>query len=157
MRSAWAAESLPADRTPVLVAVMNDREDLRRAREEGWYRIPLAKAPPNLGAQRLALYLTAAFGEDGSAVRFWADIERCEVRRRRELLPEQSRHPRADHLYLCLRLGELQELERPIPARSWRRLAFIATTWERLQTAADVKELPVAACLRAEEAGDEQE
>lgn len=142
MRSAWATESLPAEAIPVLVAVMNDREDLRRAREEGWYRIPLAKAPANLGVQRLALYLTAAFGAEGAAVRYWADIERCEVRRRRELLPEQSGHPRADGLYLCLRLGELQELERPVPARSWRRVTFIATTWERLQAARDIRELP---------------
>ncbi|NLT42343.1 MAG: hypothetical protein GXX93_06690 [Anaerolineae bacterium] len=141
MRRALAS-SLPGEATPVLVAVLNNHEDLRRAREEHWYRIPLARAPAHLAAHYLALYLTASLGAEGAAVRYWAEIERCEVVRRRDLLPEESDHPRAEGLYLCLRLGPLSELERPVPARRWRRLAFISTTWERLQAAEDVRDLP---------------
>lgn len=133
------------EETPVLVAVMNNREDLRRAREEGWYRIPLARAPSPLSAQYLAFYLTSALGSEGAAVRYWAEIERCEVLRRRDLLPEEADHPRADGLYLCLRLGPLQDLERPVPARRWRRMAFVSTTWERLERADDVRDLPYRA------------
>ena len=138
-------ESLPAEgEEPVLVAVLNNREDLRRAREEHWYRIPLGRAPWPLAAQYLALYLTAALGPEGAAVRYWAEIERCEVLARRDLTGEPD-HPRADELYLCLHLGPLHELERPVPAGRWRRLAFVPTTWERLRSATELRDL----CRRA--------
>jgi len=145
--TAWGRECQPPvdGDTPVLVAVMNNRQDLRRAQEEGWYRIPLGRAPSPLGAHYLALYLTGVFGAEGQAVRYWAEIERCEVRARKELLPQEARHPRADQPYLCLRLGPLQTLERPVRAGGWRRLAFIPTTWGRLREAHEVREL----CLSA--------
>ncbi|MGI6208069.1 MAG: hypothetical protein ACOYEW_07625 [Anaerolineae bacterium] len=126
---------------PVLVAVLNNQADLGRARDEGWYRIPLGRAPIPLGAHYLALYLTSAFGPERWAVRYLAEIERCEVKTRRDLIPEESDHPRAEGLYLCLRLGPLQPLERPVPARALRRVTFIPTTLERLLAAEDVREL----------------
>ncbi|NPV08027.1 MAG: hypothetical protein HPY83_08700 [Anaerolineae bacterium] len=133
---------LPADGdAPVLVAVLNNREDMRRVREEGWYRIPLGRAPTPLAAHYLALYLTAAFGPERWSVRYLAEIESCEVRSRRELIPAEANHPRAQDLYLCLRLGPLQELQRPVPARALRRVAFIPTTLQRLLQAEDVRDL----------------
>ena len=39
----------------VLVAVMNNQRDFQIAQEQGWYRIPVKRAPPRLGADYLSL------------------------------------------------------------------------------------------------------
>ena len=52
----------------VLVAVMNDRRDFEIARHEGWYRIPLKRAPSRVGADYLAFYQTKAFGDEKWAI-----------------------------------------------------------------------------------------
>ncbi|RIK36443.1 MAG: hypothetical protein DCC55_27325, partial [Chloroflexi bacterium] len=50
-----------ARRRTVLVVVVNNAEDLRRAAAEGWYRIPQRRAPRRIGADYLAFYQTGAF------------------------------------------------------------------------------------------------
>ena len=125
----------------VLVAVVNNVEDLRRAREEHWYRIPLRHAPRPLAARYVAFYLTAALGPERWHVRYLAEVRRYELRRRVELIPSEPFHPRSQELYVCLRLGPLEELPRPIPARRLRRVTFINTTLSRLLAAEDVREL----------------
>jgi hypothetical protein len=124
----------------VLVAVVRNPADLERARQEGWYRIPLARAPRPLASDYLALYLTSACGEERWSVRYVAEVWSYDLKRRRELIADAS-HPRAEGLYYCLRLGPLQALARPVPARSLRRVTFIHTTLERLLSAEDVREL----------------
>src|SRR5690349_2810571 len=54
-------DDIPLD-ARVLVAVVTRPCDLAKAREEGWYRIPLARAPCALAAEYLAFYQTAALG-----------------------------------------------------------------------------------------------
>lgn len=131
----------PAD-APVLVAVVNDPADLRRAHQEGWYRIPLAHAPPRLGADFLAFYQTAAFPpEERWAVRWVAAVRGYRLTTRRELIPEQGDHPRADHRYYRVDLGPLWQLPRPIPSRRLRRVTFIRTTAGRLLAAAEINDL----------------
>ncbi len=130
----------PQPDTPVLVAVVTQAADLARA-QAGWYRLPLAHAPPRVGCEVLALYQTGAFGAAARGVRWWAPVRRVSVARRRDLLPDEPRHPRADALYYRFDLGPLTRLARPIPARRLRRVTFIATTWERLNAAEDVGQL----------------
>ena len=132
---------LPLEDTPVLVAVVTQARDLARAQAEGWYRLPLAHAPPRLGCEVLALYQTGAWGAEGRCVRWWGWVQGMRVRRRRELLPDEADHPRADDLYLCFDLGPLRALGRPVPARRLRRVVFIPTTWGRLVQADDVAQL----------------
>ena len=47
----------------VLVAVVNNQADLRRAASEGWYRIPQRRAPRRVGADYLAFYQTGRVRE----------------------------------------------------------------------------------------------
>ncbi len=83
----------PADR--VLVAVMNNRRDFALARDEGWYRIPLSRAPASTTeAAVLAFYFTKAFGDAKWAI----------------------------HCYAAVRGHELAP---PIRGLRWRRIAFI--------------------------------
>ncbi len=127
----------------VLVAVVKSRQDLERAAQEGWYRIPMAHLPSRAGAARfIAFYLPAgAFGQEGGAVRYLAAIRSWEVCHRRDLIPEEPEHPHADALYYRLNLGPLERLAPPIRCGRWKRVAFILTHWERLHQAEELRDL----------------
>lgn len=130
------------DDSPVLVAVVNEPQDLVRAHELGWYRIPLTRAPRRVAADYLAFYQTAAFppGERWS-VRWLAPIRGYRVVSRRELIPAEPDHPRADHRYYRVDLGPLLPLPHPIPSRRLRRITFIPTTLARLYAAEEINDL----------------
>jgi hypothetical protein len=133
--------SVPENEARVLVGVVTRPSDLALAREEGWYRVPLARVPTHLAAEYLALYQTAAFGEERWAVRYYAAIMRYRLALRRELLPAEADHPRANDRYYRVEIGPLRMLDRPVPARRLRRVVFIATTFGQLQLARDVRDL----------------
>jgi hypothetical protein len=132
-----------ARRRTVLVAVVNNPDDLRRAASSGWYRIPQRRAPRRLGADYLAFYQTGAFGEQDEAqtVTYYAPTRRYHLLTRRELLPDEANHPRADEFYYRIDIGPLQRLPHPVPAGKYRRVTFIHTTLDRLLTAQDVVDL----------------
>ena len=132
-----------ARRRTVLVCVMNNQADLRRVASEGWYRIPQRRAPRRVGADYLAFYQTGAFKDDEEAhtVTWFAATRRYQLLTRRELMPAEAEHPRADDFYFRIELGPLQRLARPIPAAKMRRITFINTTLDRLLTAQDVRDL----------------
>ena len=127
----------------VLVAVVNNRADLRRAASEGWYRIPQRRAPRRVGADYLAFYQTSAFGSETEArtISYYAAVRRYQLLARAELMPEEADHARAEEYYFRIELGPLMRLAQPVPATTFKRLTFIHTTLERLLSAKDVKEL----------------
>jgi len=125
----------------VLVAVMNDRRDFKIARHEGWYRIPLKRAPRRVGADYLAFYQTKAFGDEKWAVNYYAPTRRYRLVTRAELLPEEADHPRAAEQYYKVEIGPLQRLPHPIPSKRLRRITFISTTLERLLKAEEINDL----------------
>ena len=127
--------------TRVLVCVVPRRADLEHAREHGWYRVPLRRAPPGLAAEWLAFYQTAAFGTERWAVRYLAPIRRVSVATRGDLLPLEHAHPRAAEHYYRFELGPFEQLPLPVPARRLRRITFIPTTLGQLMRARDVVEL----------------
>jgi len=129
------------DDAPVLVAVVNNARDLARARDEGWYRIPVKRAPRRVAAEFLALYQTRAFGGEGCAVNYYAPVRRFHVLTRAELLPDEPDHPRAGDAYYKIEIGPLQPLPRPVPSRALRRIAFIPTTLSRLLAAREINDL----------------
>lgn len=130
-------------RRTVLVAVVNNIADLQRAASEGWYRIPQRSAPRRIGADFLAFYQTGAFQAQAEAqtVTYYAPTRRYQLVTRRELMPSEADHPRADDYYFRIEIGPLQRLDRSIPAGSFRRVTFIHTTFEQLLTAEKVSDL----------------
>lgn len=130
-------------RRTVLVAVLNNAEDLRRLAAEGWYRIPQRSAPPRVGADYLAFYQTGAFGdqEEAQTITYYAPTRRYRLVTRRDLIPAEPDHPRAGDYYFRIEVGPLQRLEVPVPARSFRRVTFIYTNLARLLQAQDVRDL----------------
>ncbi len=89
----------------------------------------------------IAFYFTAAFGEQAYAVHYYARRLGHELATRRELLPDEADHPRAEEWYHRLQLGPLQKREPPIVSQRWRRITFIHTTWDRFQAAEEINDL----------------
>lgn len=126
----------------VLVALLNNWRDFEIVRDEGWYRIPLKSAPPSIiEAAVLAFYFTRAFDEEKWAIHWYGSVRGHELVRRRDLLPDEPDHPRADEPYYKLQLGPLVKLEQPIPSLRWRRITFIETTYDRLMAAQEINDL----------------
>ncbi|MGD2206565.1 MAG: hypothetical protein PVH17_07290 [Anaerolineae bacterium] len=120
---------------------MNRPQDFEIARDQGWYRVPHKKAPRGIFFEYVAFYFTAAFREQKWAVHYYARRLGHELVTRRELLPDEPDHPRAEERYYKLQLGPLQGREPPIVSLRWRRITFIHTTWDRFQAAEEINDL----------------
>ena len=125
----------------VLVALLPGPRDWDILRREGWYRIPAASAP-DADYDHLAFYFGhSSFGERAWQVGHYAAIERAQRVTRRELFPDQNRHPRADREYFKFSISELQSLEPPIVSRAARLAVFVPTTLDKLHGAAEFNDL----------------
>lgn len=130
---------LPED--SVLVGVINRKRDLTYAREQHWYRIPQARLPRGVTADYLAFFLSRAFGAMNGAVRFYAENKGLELQYRRDLLPKEQDHPRADDVYYRVALGDLLPKSPPVVNTTSRPISFIYTTWDRFVHAETISEL----------------
>jgi hypothetical protein len=135
-------EARPGSGDRVLVAVINNARDLEIARTEGWYRIPIKRAPAQVGADYLAFYLTGRFAPElRHRVTYYAPIRAYRLARRVELLPDQADHPRAQESYFKIEIGPLQALDAPVISEKMRRITFISTSLEQLLHAREIREL----------------
>jgi len=135
-------EARPGSGERVLVAVINNARDFEIARTEGWYRIPVKRAPRQVGADYLAFYLTGRFSPtQRHRVTYYAPIYAYRLARRIELLPDEPDHPRAQERYFKIEIGSLRELETPVVSEKLRRITFISTTLEQLLHAREIREL----------------
>jgi len=125
----------------VLIAVMTNPQDFARARDEHWYRIPVRSAPKFFPPDYIAFYFTKAFGDEAYSIRWYAQVRGHEMVTRRDLLPDEPDHPRADQRYYKLQLGKLVELPHPIPSRSLRRITFVLSNGKRLGEAWEINDL----------------
>lgn len=126
----------------VLVALVKSPRDLEIIHTERWYRLPQQHAPEHFnGAQYVAFYLTNAFGRDKWSVCEFAPVRGHELVRRRDLLPTEADHPRADDQYYKLQLGPIQSLGHRIISKRGRRLLFIWTTGEKFLGAREINDL----------------
>jgi hypothetical protein len=106
------------------------------------YRIPRQHDPQSTTeAAVLAFYFIKAFGDEKWSIRWYTPLRGHELVRRRDLLPGQPDHPRADEAYYKLQLGPLMQLEMPIYSLRWRRITFIETTWDRFTAAEEINDL----------------
>jgi len=133
-------------RGEVLIAIVNNLEDMRLAREAGWYRIPVVSAHKWLGdrwpPRWLAFYQTKVFGLEAHAVNYYAVVRDIRNVSRMDLFPDTPRnHPKANRHYYQLLLGDLQTLPRPIISRRLRRIVFILTTFAKFEAAVEINDL----------------
>jgi very-short-patch-repair endonuclease len=125
----------------VLVAILPSRSDFAILHDEGWYRIPAAKAPRRWPPRWLAFYQPKAFGEDAYCIRYYGEVENIQVVPRRELFPNEFPSAKSDLAYYRIRLKSLQERANPIPNLKPRRLVFIPTTWRKFTLAEQINDL----------------
>ena len=117
--------------------------DMEIARLLGWYRIPLRSAPKVVAVDYLAFYQPASFGESSGRIDFVASVRGHELTTRRELLKDESSHPRANEEYFKIQIGGLEKLSNPILADKWKRLTFLYSTGEYLLKAKTLHDLVV--------------
>ncbi len=130
----------PEDR--VLVGVVNRKRDLVIARDEHWYRIPQVRMPRGINAEYIALFLSGAvFKERSGGIHYYAERKGLELAHRRDLLPKEANHARANDVYYQVQLGELMEKTPPILNSMRRTITFIYTTWDRFVHAQQISDL----------------
>ena len=132
-------------RGEVLVAIMNEARDLQIAREQHWYRIPVASVERFLkdrcAPELLAFYQTKAFGDEGCAVNYFARVLDIHKVTRRELFPEEVQDKKAGQEYYKVMLSPLESLTQPIFSQRFRRIVFIPTTLEKFAHAVEINDL----------------
>ncbi len=130
----------PDDR--VLVGVINRKRDLINLRTEHWYRIPQSRMKRGVHAEYLAFFLSGAvFKEQSGTIQYYARQTGLELAYRRDLLPKEAEHPRADEVYYKVQLGELKEKLPPINNPTRRPVSFVYTTWDRFIHAQQIRDL----------------
>ena len=127
----------------ILIGVMPTPRDMEIARLLGWYRIPLRTAPKVVAVDYLAFYQPSSFGDCGGRIEFVAPVRGHELTTRRELLKDESDHPRAHEEYFKIQIGGLEKLPSPIVADKWKRLTFLYSTGEYLLKANTLNDLVV--------------
>jgi len=144
----------PQSREPVaLIGILKDRRDLGLLLHRRWYRIPLAHAPRRRFSH-LAFYQPAGFGKRGKAIRYLAPVLGKMVARRRDLIPDEPDHRRANDRYVVYRVGKPLKLPEPVRNISLRRVTFAYTALRRLFESHDVLEVfgvpPIEAMMKKE-------
>lgn len=130
----------PDDR--VLVGVINRKRDLKTALESGWYRIPQARLKRGIHAEYVAFFLSGkVFKEQSGGIHYYARIKGLELQYRRDLLPKEANHPRADDVYYQVFLDTIIEKKPPVLNSTKRTIAFIHTTWDRFVKATEIANL----------------
>jgi hypothetical protein len=126
----------------VLVGVINSRRDFRFARDDHWYRIPQGIMPRGVRADYLAFFLSGGvFRDRRGTIPCFARVTGFELAYRRDLIPAQPNHPRADNVYYRVALDELQTKDPPIRNTTRRSFSFIYTTWDRFVAARTIGDL----------------
>ncbi len=131
------------DTSLILVCLIPMPRDLEIARLLGWYRIPLRTAPKVVAVDYLAFYQPSSFGRAAGQIEFVAPVRGHELTTRGDLLKDELSHPRAREEYYKIELGGLERLPHPILAEKWKRLTFLYTTGEYLQSAQNLNDLVV--------------
>ena len=124
----------------VLVGVLKSKSDLRILLEEKWYRIPVSFAPKR-AFTHVAFYQPAALGRWGKRIEYYARVLGKEIRKRIELLPCESEHPRANEDYLKISFKNIEKLAKPIRNIIPRRVSFGFTDLKTLRSAKDILQL----------------
>jgi hypothetical protein len=125
----------------VLVGVINRKRDLETVLRERWYRIPQQQMKRGINAEYIAFFLSKAFGERNGGIHYFADRKGVELLYRRDLLPQEPNHPRANEAYYKIQLGIIHSKVPPVLNTSRRTLSFVYTTWDRFVNATQIRDL----------------
>jgi hypothetical protein len=117
-----------------LVGVVKRKRDFVLLERDLWYRIPVFAAPGCIDTEYVAFY-------HQGGVRAYAALTGYELVYRRDLLPLEYQHPRANDLYFKLQFREVIVRSPAILNPTHRVFAFLWTTWARLHQAITMADL----------------
>ena len=124
----------------VLVGALKDRRDLEILFKEKWYRIPVIYAPKRQ-FNYLAFYQPVSFDRKGKQIQYFARVLGYQIIKRKNLLPAELNHPRAEDDYFQVRIGKMKKLALPIRNIRPRRISFGFTTLSHLLESKDILQL----------------
>ena len=100
----------PEDR--VLVGVVKSKRDLEFILKDQWYRVPQntkSLRDYQLQSEYFAFFLSGSvFNDLSSSVAYYARRDGIELARRRDLIPSDPDHPRANNIYYKIMLRKAQ-------------------------------------------------
>jgi hypothetical protein len=125
----------------VLVGVIKTKRDLDILLNEHWYRIPYASAPRGADAEYIAVYTSSGVKEKNGGIHYYGWQTGHELLRRRDLIPNEPKHSRANEWYYKFTFKEIKQKIPPILNTDARKFAFIFTTWDRFIQARTLTDL----------------
>lgn len=130
------------ERSPkvVLVCVLKSKRDLDILTKEHWYRIPVSHAPVS-HFDWLAFYQPRPFYPEDKRINYYTKVKSKKIYKRKQLLPEEEKHPRAKDMYIKINVGKIMRLRPPIKNIAPRRISFGFTTLSRLKNSKDILEI----------------
>lgn len=132
-------------RGEVLVAILNNRQDMDILQTQHWYRIPVPSVEKRLARywapEWLAFYQTKVFASEAYSLNYYARILQIQKVDRKALFPDEVETERSQKQYYKLNLAPLEKLPHPIVSDRHRRVVFIPTTLTQLMTAVKLKDL----------------
>jgi len=128
------------ERPEVLVCVLKTKRDRELLLNKKWYRVPLKHAPLRR-PKYLAFYQPINFGKSGRKIELYGRVKFWRLKKRKELLPEEKKHIRAEQLYLQFVLSRVLKLRRAPSNRKGVRISFGFTSLYKLRRAPDVRRL----------------
>ena len=124
----------------VLVGVLKSKNDLKILLKKHWYRIPLCYLPKRK-FKYIAFYQPAVFGRWGKRIEYYGRVTRRKIIKRINLLPNESKHLRAQDDYLKCHFTKIEKLSKPIRNIIPRRVSFGFTTLKKLFSSRNILEL----------------
>jgi len=119
-----------------IVCWLKQKRDLSLLLLEGWYRIPVTTKLENLfKVKYLGFYQPHILGKYGGTISHYARIENIEIKKRIELFPNNTRHPKANDDYYKIHIKDINVLKNPLKCKRKRTNYFINTTLEKLLNA----------------------
>ncbi|NOK63796.1 MAG: DUF559 domain-containing protein [Chloroflexi bacterium AL-W] len=132
-------------RGEVLVAIINNKLDFAILHKQLWYRIPVRSVEKRMKRRWppkwLVFYQTAPFGAEKHAVTYFGAVATIQQVHRWELFPDEPCNEQSNSMYYQLFIKSIQQLPKPIYSRRYRRIVFIATTWEKFINAIEINDL----------------
>lgn len=118
----------------VLVALVRQPSDWHFIQKGGFYRIPVKSAPAMVkdgSIEYLAFYFPKPFKEHAYKVAWYGKVNHLRIVSRKEAVPSQPNHPKADAQYYIIGIEKCIQLEEPFESIRPRRLLFIPTTQQK--------------------------
>ncbi len=127
-----------------LVCILPEQRDLDIVRLLGWYRIPIKSSPKIVDVDYLAFYQTKSFGlEHQWKIEYYSPVRGHELVTRKELFQNEPDHKRANEEYFKIVCGSVEKLPHPIISEDWKRITFLYTTGELINSARTINDLVI--------------